>query len=69
MPETGNFPLRLAYTIEKIERLSDFSSINIAFLRLEYCGFEYFESCEKAHDGGPTNSFFQSSGGPRRPAA
>jgi hypothetical protein len=63
MPETGNFPLRLAYTIKEIERLSDFRSINIAFLRVERCGFQYFEGCEKVHDGGSTKFFFQAPAG------
>src|SRR6266404_8332898 len=59
MPKTSDSPRRLAYRIEEIERFSHFGSINIAFLRVECCGFEYFESCEEAHDEGPTNSVFQ----------
>jgi len=54
MPKTGDAPLRRANGIEGLQRLSDFRSINITFLRVECCGFQYFESCEKAHDGGPT---------------
>ncbi len=35
MAETGNRSLRLAYRIEKIERLPDFRSIDVAFLGVE----------------------------------
>ena len=64
MPKTGDAPLRRANGIEGLQSLSDFRSINIAFLRVECRGFQYFESFEKAHDGGPTNSFFQAPAGP-----